>query len=117
MSLGAETGSLTFGFLCTWALKENQASCQLSFQYPRGKQHTEISHLLPGREKFLPLWPPSLEVHSLKLLELCTANLTQQTGEERVLGKHFLFALHILSFAFTSGMEYVAFAKAAETTV
>lgn len=51
-----------------------------------------------------------------KLLAFCTAHLTQQTRDKRVLGKHFLFTFHSLSFAVTSGAEYSAFAKAAETT-
>lgn len=89
MSLGAETGSLILGLLCTWALKENGTSCQLLFQYPTDKIHAEIARLLPGGREIFAFWMPSLEVHSLKLLAFCTAHLTQQTRNERVLGEAF----------------------------
>lgn len=62
MSLGAETGSLTFGFLGTCVLKENGTICQLSFQYPRGKLHSEIAHPIPGGNTFLLLQMSSCEV-------------------------------------------------------
>lgn len=68
-------------------------------------------------ERVLPLWMPSPEVHSLESLVFSTAQLTQQTWDERVLGKHFrVFTFHILSFAVTSRRQYMAFVKAAETT-
>lgn len=116
MPLCAETGSLTFGCLCTWALKGTRTSCQLSFQYPTGEIHAEIARPFPSGREILPLWTPSLEVHSLKLQVFCTAHLTQQTRNERVLGKHFLLTFHILSFAMTSRIDYTAFVKAAETS-
>lgn len=62
------------------------------------------SHIhFQGRQKFSPLWKPSLQ----KLLAFCTAYLTQQTRDKRVLGKHFLFTSHRLSFAVTSRIEWV----------
>lgn len=68
-------------------------------------------------ERVLPLWMPSPEVHGSESLVFCTAQLTQQTWDERVPGKHFpVFTFHILSFAVTSGRQYMALVKAAETT-
>lgn len=111
MSLGAETGSLTFGFLGTCVLKENGTICQLSFQYPRGKLHSEIAHPIPGGRHISAFADVLLRSGGLKLLALGTVHLTQQTRDERGVGRRFPLTFPTLSFAMTSGMEHQLLSK------
>lgn len=85
-SLGSETGSLIFGLLRTWAQKENRASSQISFHYPRGMTHAEAAGLPLGRRHILPLWMPSgtaqLEAAGFLHCLSYSANLGRESARE-----------------------------------
>lgn len=116
VALSAETGSLTFGFLCPCVLKETEPSASFSFNTPEARYILRSHTQSQVGDTFPPLQMPSWEVQGLKLLAVGTAHLTQQTRDERVVGKHFSihFSHPVICHDLRDGTP--AFVKAAETS-
>lgn len=116
MSLGAETGSLTFGFLCTCVLKENGTICQLPFQYRRGKLHTETAHPIPGG-RHISAFADAL-LGSLGLEAAGCWHCPPYSANQRWEGGREAFSIHFSHPAICHDLRdgTPAFVKAAETS-
>lgn len=85
MSLGAKTGSSTFGFLYTWALrlwKKTRQAVSYHSNTPEARYLLRSHIHFQGREKFSPLWTPSPEAAGFLHCPSSSANQRWESAGE-----------------------------------